>query len=41
MIKEKLVGKDSYGFIYRTKTRDSEDHVHRLFVDIIAMFLGP
>lgn len=41
MIKETLVGKDSYGFIYRTKTRDSEDQVHRLFVDIIAMFLGP
>lgn len=39
--KEKLVGKDSYGFICRFKTRESEDNVHRLFVDITAVHLGP
>lgn len=38
--KEELVGKNSYGFIYGL-TRESEDNVHRLFADIIFVYLGP
>ena len=28
-------------FIYRLVTRESEDNVHRLFADIIAVYCGP
>lgn len=39
--KEELVEKNSYGFIYGLVTRESEDNVHRLFADIIFVYLGP
>lgn len=38
--KEELVGKNSYGFIYGL-TRESEDNIHRLFADMIFVYLGP
>lgn len=38
--KEELVGKNSYGFIYRLVTRESEDNVHRLFADVTVVYLG-
>lgn len=38
--KEELVGKNSYGFIYGL-TRESEDNVHRLFADIVFVYIGP
>lgn len=38
--KEDLVGKNSYGFIYRLVTRESEDNVHRLFADITVAYPG-
>lgn len=38
--KEELVGKNSYGFIYRLVTTESEDTVYRLFADIIVVYLG-
>lgn len=28
-------------FIFRLVTRESEDNVHRLFADIIVVYLGP
>lgn len=45
MIKKKkkkgeLLGKNSYGFIYRLVIRESEDNVHRLLADITVVYLG-
>lgn len=38
--REELVGKNSYGFIYRLVIRESEHNVHRLFADIIVVYPG-
>lgn len=43
MIKKRggeLLGKNSYGFIYRLVIRESEDNVHRLLADITVVYLG-
>lgn len=38
--KGELLGKNSYGFIYRLVIRESEDNVHRLLADITVVYLG-
>lgn len=37
---EELVGNNSYGFIYRIITKESENNAHRWFADIIVGYFG-